>query len=364
MRIFMNDKFITIDGTKIGPSHKPYIIAELSANHNGNIEQALKSIEVAAACGADAIKIQSYSPDTMTIDCDKEEFQIKGGLWDGYKLYDLYEWAQTPFAWHQQLFDKAKEVGITLFSTPFDESAVELLEQLNAPAYKVASFEITDLPLIKRIAQTGKPVIISTGMANFEEISDAINTAKENGCTELVVLHCISAYPAPAEQTNLATIADISYKFDVISGLSDHSLGTVVSVTSIALGACLIEKHFILDRNDKGPDSEFSLEPSELTRLVEETKAAHQAIGIAGYERKPVEQENIKFRRSVYFVENINKGEVISNKHIRRIRPGFGLAPKYFEQIVGQTVNQDITRGTPVSWALLTNGEAGNGDKG
>jgi len=359
----MNEKFITIDGTKIGPNYKPYIIAELSANHNGNIEKALKSIEVAAECGADAIKMQSYSPDTMTIDCDKDDFQIEGGLWDGYNLYDLYKWAQTPFEWHQQLFDKAKEVGITLFSTPFDETAVELLEQLNTPAYKVASFEITDLPLIKRIAQTGKPMIISTGMANFEEISDAINTAKENGCTELVVLHCISAYPAPIEQSNLATIAEISKKFNVISGLSDHTLGTVVSVTSIALGACLIEKHFILDKNDKGPDSEFSLEPHELSRLVKETKAAHQAIGIASFERKPIESESMKFRRSLYFVTDIKQGEIITEQHVRKIRPGFGLSPKYLQQIIGQEVNQDISRGTPVSWTLLIDTEAERGNQ-
>lgn len=349
----MNDTFITIDGTRIGPAYKPYIIAELSANHNGNIEQALKSIEVAAACGADAIKIQSYSPDTMTIDCDNEDFKIKGGLWDGYKLYDLYEWAQTPFAWHQQLFDKAKEVGITLFSTPFDETAVDLLEEMGTPAYKVASFEMTDLPLIKRIAQTGKPMIISTGMANIAEINEAINTARENGCNELVVLHCISAYPAPADQANLATIADISKKFNVLSGLSDHTLGTVVSVTSIALGACLIEKHFILDRNDKGPDSEFSLEPHELTRLVEETSAAHKAIGIAGYERKPVEEDNIKFRRSLYFIADIKQGEIITEQHVKRIRPGFGLAPKYYEEIIGKKVSQNISRGTAISWDLI-----------
>jgi N-acetylneuraminate synthase len=354
----MKQKFITIDGRKIGPHYKPYIIAELSANHNGNIEQAFKSIEAAAACGADAIKIQSYSPDTMTINCDKEDFQVKGGLWDGYTLYDLYKWAQTPFAWHKQLFEKAKEVGITLFSTPFDETAVDLLEELNTPAYKLASFEITDLPLIKRIAQTGKPLIISTGMANFEEINDAITTAKSNGCTELVVLHCISAYPAPVEQSNLATIGEISKKFDVISGLSDHTLGTVVSVTSIALGACLIEKHFILDRNDKGPDSEFSLEPKEFSRLVEETKAAHQAIGVASFERKPVEQASMKFRRSLYFVKDIAQGEIITEAHIRKIRPGFGLSPKYFTQIIGQTVNQNITTGTAVSWSLLTHHES------
>lgn len=350
----MSDKFITIDGTKIGPNYKPYIIAELSANHNGSINKALKGIEVAAQCGVDAIKIQSYSPDSMTIDCDKDDFQIKGGLWDGYKLYDLYTWAQTPFSWHQQLFDKAKEVGVTLFSTPFDESAVELLEHLNTPAYKVASFEVTDLPLIKRIAQTGKPIIISTGMANLEEITDAINTAKENGCTELVVLHCISAYPSPIEQSNLATITDISKKFDVISGLSDHTLGTVASVTSIAMGASLIEKHFTLDRGDKGPDSEFSLEPIELKRLVEETRAAYQAIGHASFERKPVEEASMKFRRSLYFIDDLKKGDVITEKNIRRIRPGYGLKPKYFLQVVGKVVKKDISRGTAVSWELIS----------
>tara|TARA_R110002012_G_scaffold242832_1_gene417313 strand:- start:13951 stop:15012 length:1062 start_codon:yes stop_codon:yes gene_type:complete len=353
----MKQKFITIDGRKIGPHYKPYIIAELSANHNGNIEQAFKSIEAAAACGADAIKIQSYSPDTMTINCDKEDFQVKGGLWDGYTLYDLYKWAQTPFAWHKQLFEKAKEVGITLFSTPFDETAVDLLEELNTPAYKLASFEITDLPLIKRIAQTGKPLIISTGMANLTEIGEAIHTARVNGCNELVVLHCISAYPAPADQSNLATIQDLANRFNIIPGLSDHTLGTAVSVTSVALGASLIEKHFTLDRNDEGPDSTFSLEPAELKRLVEETAIAHQAIGHVGYERKPVEVDNIKFRRSLYFVNNLKCGEKITSADVKRIRPGFGLAPKHYQEVIGQRVVKDIERGTAVRWELITNEE-------
>ncbi|MFT7005698.1 MAG: pseudaminic acid synthase [Colwellia sp.] len=353
----MTNKFITINGTKIGPDFPPYIIAELSANHNGSIDKALKSIEVAAQCGVDAIKIQSYTADTMTIDCEAEDFQIKGGLWHGYKLYDLYQWAQTPFEWHQQLFDKANEVGITLFSTPFDETAVELLENLNAPAYKLASFEITDLPLIKCIAQTGKPLIISTGMANVAEIEDAIHTARENGCTELVVLHCISAYPAPAEQANLATIADISQRFDVISGLSDHSLGTVVSVASVALGASLIEKHFTLDKNDKGPDADFSLEPEDFKRLVSETKSAHQAIGSVGYERKPVEHASMTFRRSLYFIKDIKQGQIITKDHIRRIRPGYGLTPKHYQTLLGKTVNQDISRGTATSWDLIVNEE-------
>jgi pseudaminic acid synthase len=350
----MKKKHIVIDGKRIGPDYKPYIIAELSANHNGNLEKALITIEEAARCGADAIKIQSYTPDTMTINCDKEDFKVRGGLWDGYNLYDLYKWAHTPFEWHKTLFAKAKEVGITLFSTPFDETALELLESLDAPAYKIASFEITDLPLIKRVAQTCKPMIISTGMANLEEIEEAINTAKENGCNDLVVLHCISAYPAPYEQANLATIPDLAKRFDVISGLSDHSLGTVVSVSSIALGACLIEKHFILDRNDKGADSAFSIEPYELQRLVEETEAAHKAVGVAGYDRKPVENASMKFRRSLYFVQDINAGEIVTKEHIRRIRPGFGLAPKFFDDIVGKRTKKDIQKGTATSWELIT----------
>ncbi len=353
----MKENYIEIDGKKIGPAYKPYIIAELSANHNGSIDKAMKTIEAAAQCGVDAIKLQTYSPETMTIDCDNEDFQVQGGLWDGYKLFDLYKWAQTPFKWHKQLFDKAKELGLTIFSTPFDETAVDLLEELAAPAYKIASFEITDLPLIKRVAQTGKPIIISTGMANLSEIEDAIFTARENGCDDLVVLHCISAYPAPIEQSNLATITDLAQRFNVISGLSDHTLGTVASVASIALGACLIEKHFILDRNDSGPDSEFSLEPADLKRLVSETKAAHQAIGIAGYDRKPVENASMKFRRSLYFVNDINKNEIITEHHIRRIRPGYGIAPKFYQDIIGRKANKNIARGTAVSWELINQDE-------
>lgn len=347
--------YIEIDGVKIGSNYKPYIIAELSANHNGSLEKAFVAMEAAAACGVDAIKIQSYTPDTMTIDCQKEDFQISGGLWDGNNLYDLYTQAQTPFEWHKPLFDKAKALGVTLFSTPFDESAVDLLESLNTPAYKIASFELTDLALIQYVAQTGKPMIMSTGMANLDEIEEAIKTARDNGCNDLVVLHCISAYPAPAEQSNLATIQDLSKKFKVISGLSDHTLGTAVSVTSVALGASLIEKHFTLDRTDKGPDSEFSLEPAELKKLVEETTIAHQAIGQAGYERKPVEADNIKFRRSLYFVRDLKRGDVITDSDVKRIRPGFGLAPKHYQEVVGQKVIADIERGTAVSWELITN---------
>ena len=346
---------ITIDGRKISREHKPYIIAELSANHNGSIDKALETIEMAKAAGADAIKLQTYTPDTMTIDCDKQDFHIEGGLWDGYKLYDLYKWAHTPYEWHKAMFDKAREIGITVFSTPFDETAVDLLEELGAPAYKIASFELLDLPLIARVAKTGKPMIMSTGMANYNEIKEAVDTARSNGCEELVVLHCISSYPSPIEESNLATIADISKEFNCIAGLSDHTLGTVVSVASVTLGASLIEKHVTMSRKDKGPDSAFSLEPNELKTLCEETESAWKAIGKAGYERKPAEEENVKFRRSIYFVKNIKKGEVLKESDIRRIRPGFGLEPKYFDSLIGKKVTADVTRGTPVSWEVIDN---------
>jgi len=343
-------KNITINQRAVGVNEKPYIIAELSANHNGSIDKALRAIEIAASCGVDAIKIQSYTPDTITIDCDRDDFIIKDGLWKGHQLYELYQGAHTPFEWHKQLFDKAKEVGVTLFSTPFDETAVDLLESLNTPAYKVASFELTDLPLIKYIAKTGKPMIMSTGMANLNEIEEAITVARSNGCNELVVLHCISAYPAPAEQSNLATIQDLSNKFNVLTGLSDHTLGTTVSIAASALGACVIEKHFTLDRNDEGPDSTFSIEPDELKLLVEQTEIAHKSIGVAGYEQKNAEMPNVKFRRSIYFVKDMQAGDIITKSDIRRIRPGFGLAPKHYDELLGKTVNKNIVRGTAVSW--------------
>ncbi|RTZ14793.1 pseudaminic acid synthase [Vibrio aquaticus] len=348
-------KEIKIDGRAIGPAHKPYIIAELSANHNGSIEKAFETIEMAKKAGADAIKLQTYTPDTMTINCDKEDFQVKGGLWDGYKLYDLYKWAHTPFEWHKAMFEKAREIGITVFSTPFDESAVDLLEELDAPAYKIASFELTDLPLIKRVAQTGKPMIMSTGMANYQEISEAVTTARENGCDELVVLHCISGYPSPVEQANLATIPKIENDFNCIAGLSDHTLGTVVSVASIAMGASLIEKHVTMSRAEKGPDSEFSLEPQELATLCRETEAAWLSIGKAGYERKPVEEASMKFRRSIYFVRSIKAGDAISKSDIRRVRPGYGLPPKYFDELIGKRVNKDVDFGDATSWELIEN---------
>lgn len=344
---------VVIAGRKIGLAYPPYIIAEMSANHNGKIERAMQTIDMAKAMGADAVKMQTYTADTITIDCDNEDFQVKGGLWDGYTLYQLYKWAETPFEWHKPLFDHARKTGITLFSTPFDETAVDLLEDLNAPAYKIASFEAVDLPLIKYVAQTRKPMIISTGMANLDEIGEAVQTARENGCEQLVLLHCISSYPAPAEESNLRTIADLGEKFQVIPGLSDHTLGTTVSVASVALGACVIEKHVTLSRQDKGPDSEFSLEPDELQRLCEDTRTAWLATGQAGYRLKSAEQESLKYRRSIYVVESMKAGEIFSRKNIRRIRPGFGVEPKYYEEILGKKVTRDVVKGTPLDWNLV-----------
>jgi N-acetylneuraminate synthase len=337
----------------IGPEHPPYIIAELSANHNGSLERALATIDAAKECGGDAVKIQTYTADTMTIDCDLPDFIIKGGLWDGYKLYDLYKWAETPYEWHQAIFAHARKIGITIFSTPFDETAVDLLESLNTPAYKIASFELTDLPLIRYVARTGKPMIMSTGMASEEEIDEAVSAARDAGCKHLALLHCISSYPAPVEQANLRQIPELARRFDVISGLSDHTMGTTVAVASVALGACVIEKHFTLSRNDKGPDSEFSLEPEEFKRLCVDTHAAWRALGRAGYERQAAEQASKVFRRSLYFVRDLPAGHVITADDIRRIRPGNGLPCNYLNRVIGMKTTTIAGRGTPVVWERL-----------
>ena len=339
-----------INNREIGKNNSPYIIAELSANHNGDIQRAFDLILAAKEAGADAVKIQTYTADTMTIDCDAEDFHIKGDLWDGYSLYDLYKEAQTPYEWHKPLFDYAKKIGITIFSSPFDETAVDLLEELNAPAYKIASFEMIDLPLVKYVAKTGKPMIISTGMANLREIEEVVEAAKNNGCQDLILLHCVSSYPAPIDQINLKTIPDLSKKFDVLSGLSDHTMGTTVATTSVALGACLIEKHFTLSRADKGPDSQFSLEPDELKQLCQNTKIAWQSLGKAGYERKAAEEGNIKFRRSIYAINDIKEGEDFTKENIKRIRPGFGLSPKHWDGLLLSKASCNIARGTPISF--------------
>jgi len=346
-------KELTINGRKIGINHPPYVIAEMSANHNGSIDKALETIKVASECGADAIKIQTYSADTMTIDCDREEFIIKGGLWNGFKLYDLYKWAQTPFEWHKTLFEYAEKLGITIFSSPFDETAVDLLEELKTPAYKVASFELVDIPLIKYIARKQKPVIISTGMSSEDEIKDAISAMQSENNYQIILLHCISSYPAPIERSNLNQIKNIARKFDVIAGLSDHTLGTSVATTSVALGASVIEKHFILSRKDKGPDSEFSIEPRELIDLKSSTKNAWLSLGQEGFERDNVESQSKLLRRSIYFIKNKKAGDIITKNDIKRIRPGKGLPPKFEEEIIGKKLKKDVKRGEPTSWKVF-----------
>lgn len=343
----------TINNRAIGPTYPPYIIAELSANHNGVLARALETIDAAVRVGADAIKLQTYTADTMTIDCDRPEFLIKGGLWDGYKLYDLYKWAETPFEWHKAMFEHARMRGITVFSTPFDESAVDLLENLNAPAYKVASFEVTDLPLIQYIARTGKPLIMSTGMASENEIEEAVTTARESGCKNLVLLHCISSYPAPIEQANLRQMAELGRRFGAIPGLSDHTMGTAASVAAVALGACVIEKHFTLNRADKGPDSEFSIEPAEFAELCKDTREVWSALGNVGYERQQAEVGSKVFRRSVYFVRDVAAGAIVTAKDIRRIRPSMGLPPKHFDTLIGKRLKTSVTCGTATSWDLF-----------
>jgi pseudaminic acid synthase len=345
--------FITIARRKISLNQHPYIIAEMSANHNGDINNAYKIIGMAKSCGADAVKLQTYRPDTITMDMKTPEFMIEGGLWDGQSLYELYESAYMPWDWHKPLFDYAKKIGITIFSSPFDNTAVDLLEDLNAPAYKIASFEAVDLPLIRYVAQTGKPMIISTGMADVEEIQEAVDAARAGGCKELAILHCVSGYPAPAEDYNLKTMLDMQKRFGLVTGLSDHTLDNTTAITSVALGASIIEKHVTLDRNGGGPDDSFSLEPAELKALCDGAKTAWQALGEVDYGRKPSEQANIKFRRSLYFVKDIKAGEVVTDEHVKSIRPGFGLAPKFYDQLLGRAVNQDVRRGTAVSWILV-----------
>ena len=346
-------KVINIGGKLIGDGQPPYIVAETSANHNGSLDRAKEIMFSAKSCGADAIKLQTYTADTITIQSDHDDFLIKGGLWDGKTLYELYKWAETPFEWHKPLFDYARSIDLTCFSTPFDESAVDLLEDLNAPAYKIASFEAVDIPLIKYVASTKKPMIISTGMANLEEISEAVEAAQSSGCQELILLHCISSYPAPVNQSNLLTIQDLSEKFNVITGLSDHTLGTTVAIASVALGASFIEKHFTLSRGDEGPDSSFSIEPNELSELCRNARIAWEALGVAGYQRKLSEEGNIQYRRSLYFVNALKAGQIIKPTDVRSIRPGHGLAPKYFDSLIGRRVSSDISLGVPVSWDLI-----------
>lgn len=338
--------FIEINGRRIGADYPPYFIAEVSANHGGNISAALKTIQMAKEAGADAVKIQSYTPDTMTIDSDLDDFIVKTGPWADRSLYDLYGEAHTPFEWHSDIFEYANKLGITLFSTPFDESAIDLLESLNTPAYKVASFELNDHPLLARMAQTGKPVILSTGMANEIEIEEAVKVLTENGCEQLAILHCISGYPTPVADANIATVPLLLKKFpNQVVGLSDHTLSSSVSITAVALGASLVEKHVTVSRQDKTPDSDFSLEPEEIKLLVKGLQEAWCSLGEPSFKLKPSESSNTVFRRSIYVVQDVKRGEIFTTENIRRIRPGFGLHPKFYDGIIGKKARLDLKKG-------------------
>ncbi|RGP41828.1 N-acetylneuraminate synthase [Altererythrobacter insulae] len=344
---------LEIAGRKIGAAFSPYVIAELSANHNGRLDAALELVKSAKANGADAIKIQTYRPDTITLDCDRPEFLIEGGLWDGRRLYDLYEEAHTPWDWHEELFECARKHEITMFSSPFDTTAVDLLEDLGAPAYKIASFEAVDLPLIRYVASTGKPMIISTGMADEVEIGEAIEAAREGGCEQLAILHCVSGYPAPAEDYNLATIPDMINRFGLVTGLSDHTLDNTTALASIVLGARIVEKHFTLNRSGGGPDDSFSLEPAELAQLCSGVRTAWEALGQVNYGRKSSESGNVIFRRSLYAAQDIRKGEAITSENMRSVRPGYGLAPKHYDTLLGRVAVRDIAFGEPIQWSCV-----------
>lgn len=348
-------KIKTPQGTRlIGPGNPVFMVADLSGNHNQDYNRALKLIDAAVDAGVDAIKLQTYTPDTITIDSNKEYFQVKvNEAWAGQSLYSLYQQAYTPWDWQPKLKKYAEEKGVLLFSTPFDNTAVDFLEKMNVAFYKVASFEVVDIPLLKRIGQTKKPVIMSRGMASVEEIKLAIKTLKDNGTPQVAVLHCVSSYPAKPEEMNLSTISDIAQKFKVVAGLSDHTLGIVASVTSVALGASIIEKHLTLSRADGGPDAGFSLEPNEFKQLVKSAREAKKTIGKPSYGAGDKESESIVFRKSLFVVKDIKKGEKFTQKNIRSIRPGHGLAPKYYEEVINKVAGVDIERGTPLSWDLI-----------
>jgi len=348
-------KTIQIAGRDIGPNHPPFIIAEMSGNHNQSLERALEIVEAAAKTGAHALKIQTYTPDTMTLDIDEREFHISDpkSLWAGTSLYKLYGEAYTPWEWHKPIFDRARELGMIPFSTPFDDTAVDFLESLDVSCHKIASFENTDLPLIRRVAATGKPLIISTGMATVAELDDTVRAAREAGCKDLILLKCTSTYPATAGNTNILTIPHLRELFGCEVGLSDHTMGVGVSVASVALGATVIEKHFTLNRADGGVDSAFSMEPAEMAQLVVETERAWQALGQVGYGPTEAEKKSLQYRRSLYVVQDLKAGDVLTKDNLRAIRPGLGLPTKYLEIVLGKTVKQDVRRGTALAWELL-----------
>lgn len=349
------DDTVVIGNRQVGAEHPPFIIAEMSGNHNQSLDRALSIVEAAAKTGAHALKLQTYTADTMTLDLDKGEFFIDdpNSLWKGSSLYQLYERAHTPWEWHQPIFQRCQELGIICFSTPFDDTAVDFLEKLNAPVYKVASFENTDLPLIRKIASIGKPMIVSTGMASLGEIDELVQTAQTAGCRDLVLLKCTSTYPATPENSNLLTIPNLREATGCQVGLSDHTMGIGVAVASVALGATIIEKHFTLCRTDGGVDSAFSMEPDEMKSLVIETERAWQAIGKVVYGGTEAEEKSKGFRRSLYIAEDMKADDVLNKKNLRIIRPGYGLPPKYYETLIGKKVNQDVQKGTPLKWQLI-----------
>ncbi len=346
---------VTIAGRSIGVEHPPFVIAEMSGNHNRSLERALAIVDAASRSAAHALKIQTYTPETMTLDLDEGEFHISDpeSLWAGTSLYKLYGQAHTPWEWHEAIFARARELGLIAFSTPFDESAVDFLERLDVPCYKIASFENTDLPLIRRVAATGKPLIISTGMATVGELDEAVQAARDAGCHELVLLKCSSSYPATPDSTNLLTIPHMRLLFGCPVGLSDHTMGVGVAVASVALGATVIEKHFTLDRGEGGIDSAFSMEPAELSQLVTETERAWQALGSVTYGSTLAERKSIQFRRSLYVVQDLKPGDILSRENVRAIRPGLGLPPKYLERLLGRSVKHEVRKGTALDWSLL-----------
>ena len=346
---------INIAGPKIGPGHPPFIIAEMSGNHNQSLDRALAIVEAAAKAGAHALKLQTYTADTMTLDIAEREFFINDpdSLWKGRSLYDLYKEAYTPWEWHKPIFDRCRELGLIYLSTPFDETAVDFLEELDVPCYKIASFENTDIPLIRKVATTGKPLIISTGMATIAELDETVCTTREAGCRDLILLKCTSSYPATPENTNILSIPHMAKLFDCQVGLSDHTMGIGAAVASVALGATMIEKHFTLSRANGGVDSAFSMEPEEMRSLVIETARAWQALGKVSYGPTEKEQKSLIFRRSLYIEQDMKKGDTLTRKNLKAIRPGLGLPPKYYDMLLGKRVNRDVHYGTAVSWELV-----------
>ena len=342
-----------INNRLIGQNQPTYIVAEMSANHNQSYDEAIKIVETAKACGADAIKLQTYTPDTLTIDCGNKFFRIENTIWEGKKLYDLYQESYTPWEWHQELKNVAENIGLDFFSTPFDASAVHFLEKLNVPVYKIASFEIVDFPLINTVAKTGKPIIISTGMAKIEEIEEAVSMLKKFDCTELALLKCTSSYPAKPEDANLRTIPHMLKTFNLPIGLSDHTPGIAVPIAAISLGACIVEKHFTLSRKNSAADSSFSLEPEEFKSMVDNIRIAEKALGTVSYTISKQQRTTFNFRKSLFVVEDINAGQEFSIENVRSIRPGDGIHTKYFKEILGKKAIKNVAKGTPVTWDLV-----------